>query len=477
MTASSNEALERFHRRARETGVSGPLYALVRSLLSPLLRLWFRVRIAGAEHIPPEGAAIVAPNHKSFLDAFFVGIATRRHVRYMAKTELFRGPLGWLFVRLGAFPVRRGQADAEAIETARTILEQGGLLVMFPEGTRVEQPDALGSPHHGAGRLALEVGAPVIPAAISGTDHLWLGPIPKPRRVQLTFLAPLDPHELAGRPDAVSELVDRELWPAVRQQYGRQLARPGLLLAALTAVGFGGRLLARRRARAATPRLLGVVQPLKQRRREARRRLLRTLARPAAPIARAARANRKRCTATDPGDVADVALQLRHEDRVPLVAARPSGAAGRRRRAGRARACPPALRSPSQPARRRRPGPPSARPRRPLAGARASRRTRLTTRPPNGMLASASRRRRRSPPRPARGSGEVTIRNVVAGSPSSRPTARRALDEARRPRSPSTRKNALQVGEQVDAGDAAQGREDDAAAARGDRRGQARRGR
>jgi 1-acyl-sn-glycerol-3-phosphate acyltransferase len=257
-----------------------PLYALVRLLVAPLLRLWFRVRISDAENIPPEGAAIIAPNHKSFLDAFFLAIATRRHVRYMAKTELFRGPLGWLFPRLGAFPVRRGEADAEAIETARLILEQGGLLVMFPEGTRVEESDALGSPHHGAGRLALETGASVIPAAISGTGHLWLGPIPKPHRVQLAFLDPIDPQQLAGRPDAVVELVDRELWPAVQQEYRRQLARPGLFLAALAAIGLGGGLLARRRARMPTPRLLGIVEPLKVRRRKARRRVLARLRTP-----------------------------------------------------------------------------------------------------------------------------------------------------------------------------------------------------
>jgi 1-acyl-sn-glycerol-3-phosphate acyltransferase len=266
--------LERAHRHARERGVNARLYAFVRSLVGPLLRLWFRVRISGAENILPEGAAIIAPNHKSFLDAFFVAIATPRHVRYMAKTELFRGPLGWLLPRLGAFPVRRGETDAAGIETARLILEQGGLVVVFPEGTRVEESDALGSPHHGAGRLALDTGAPVVPTAISGTGHLWLGPIPKPRRVQLAFLAPLDPQRLAGRPDALTELVDRELWPAVQREYGRQLARPGLLLAALAAIGLGGGLLARRRARVAKPSLLGIVEPLKVRRRKARRQLL-----------------------------------------------------------------------------------------------------------------------------------------------------------------------------------------------------------
>lgn len=267
---------QRLHRRAREHGVNRHLYAVVRALLTPPLRLWFRMRISGIENIPPQGAAIVAGNHKSFLDAFFIGIATRRHVRFMAKTELMKGPLGWLFVRLGAFPVQRGAADAEAMATARAILEQGGLLVIFPEGTRVEEADALGSPHHGAGRLALETGAPVIPAAISGTQKLWLGPLPKPRRVQLTFLAAIEPGELAGHANAVGELIDSRLWPSVRSEYGRQLSRPGIVLAALTAIGLGGLgagLVARRRARQAPLRLLGVIEPRKIRRRKARAQL------------------------------------------------------------------------------------------------------------------------------------------------------------------------------------------------------------
>jgi 1-acyl-sn-glycerol-3-phosphate acyltransferase len=184
----------------------------------------------------------------------------------MAKAELFRGPFAGLLVRLGAFPVRRGESDAEAIATARAILEDGGIVVVFPEGTRVMDDDALGSPHHGAGRLALDTGAPIVPAAIAGTSHLWFGPIAKPRRVQLAFGPAIAP---AGD---VAELVDQRLWPEVREQYGMLRARPGLVLTALTALGLGGGLLARRRRRAA-PRVLGFVEPLKIRRRTARRRL------------------------------------------------------------------------------------------------------------------------------------------------------------------------------------------------------------
>jgi 1-acyl-sn-glycerol-3-phosphate acyltransferase len=258
---------------ARERGVSPRCYAFVRLLAVIVLRLWFRFRVSGAENIPGEGAAIIVPNHKNFLDAFFVGLATRRHVRYMAKIELFKGPFGRLFVRLGAFPVRRGEADAEALETARAILTAGGVVVVFPEGTRVEDVDALGSPHHGAGRLALETGAPIVPAAISGTSHLWRGAIPKLRRVQLAFLAPVTPPPGADSGDAVSELIDREVWPAVQEEYGRLRATPGLIVAALAATGIGAGMLAKRRIDAGrTPRLLGQVQPRKVRRRTQRRR-------------------------------------------------------------------------------------------------------------------------------------------------------------------------------------------------------------
>jgi 1-acyl-sn-glycerol-3-phosphate acyltransferase len=145
---------EEAHRLAREKGVSRPLYAVIWAILAPSLRVYFRMHIAGAEHLPREGAAIIAPNHKSFLDSFFIAVCTRRHLRFMAKTELIEARYGGLLVRLGAFPVRRGQSNADALETAREILRQGGLLALFPEGTRVRDPDQLGHPRRGAGRGA-----------------------------------------------------------------------------------------------------------------------------------------------------------------------------------------------------------------------------------------------------------------------------------------------------------------------------------
>jgi 1-acyl-sn-glycerol-3-phosphate acyltransferase len=238
---------EEAHLLAREKGVSRPLYALVRGLMAPLLRLWFRMHVSGVDHVPSSGAAIIAPNHKSFWDSFFIGVCTPRHLRFMAKTELIEAPYGRLLVRLGAFPVRRGQSDADALETARTILRQGGLLALFPEGTRIRDPDELGHPRRGAGRLALETAAPLVPAAITGTEKLFLGPIPKPRRVQVAFSEPILVAEIAATPEGASQLIDEMLWPEVEGEYRRLRARPTLIAAGLAALGLGGFLVRKRR--------------------------------------------------------------------------------------------------------------------------------------------------------------------------------------------------------------------------------------
>jgi 1-acyl-sn-glycerol-3-phosphate acyltransferase len=263
------------HAYARERGVSRVLYRSVRACAMVVLRLWFRMRVSGVEHVPAGGPAIIAPNHKNLLDPFFVAIVTRRHVRYMAKVELFEGPLAWLLPRLGAFPVRRGGADAEALATARSILSSGGVVVLFAEGTRVEDPVVLGSPHHGAGRLALETGAPIVPAAIGGTSHLWRGALPRLKRVRLAFLPAVVPDQSGSR-DELADLIDGQVWPAVQREYGRLRTSPGLLAGGLAALGLGGGLLARRRVGAKTwPRLLGKVNARRPRRRTTRRPLAR----------------------------------------------------------------------------------------------------------------------------------------------------------------------------------------------------------
>jgi 1-acyl-sn-glycerol-3-phosphate acyltransferase len=255
---------EEAHRLAREKGVSRPLYALVRAAVTPFLRIWFRMHVSGAENVPASGAAIVAPNHKSFWDSFFIGVCTKRHLRFMAKTELVQARYGRLLVRLGAFPVKRGEADADALETARTILSQGGLLALFPEGTRVRDPDQLGHPRRGAGRLALEASAPLVPAAIAGTERLFLGPLPKPRRVQVAFAEPIPVAELTASPEEAARLVEEMLWPEVEGEFRRLRARPGLIAAGLAALGIGGGVLVRR---GRTPPKRRLPLPKRRRRR------------------------------------------------------------------------------------------------------------------------------------------------------------------------------------------------------------------
>jgi 1-acyl-sn-glycerol-3-phosphate acyltransferase len=156
----------------------------------------------------------------------------------------------------------------------RALLEQGHVVVLFPEGTRVDEPDALGSPHHGAGRLSLETGAPIVPTAIAGTSKLWFGPMPKPRRVRLTFLEPVFPGDGPATAQATAEVIDEAVWPAVREEYGRLAATPGPIVSALAAAGLAGGLVARRRRRHPPPRLLGFVESRRARRAKRRRSLL-----------------------------------------------------------------------------------------------------------------------------------------------------------------------------------------------------------
>ena len=246
--------VEEAHEFAREKGPSRLVYAIVRGLMVPFMRIWWGLKITGADNIPAEGAAIVAPNHKSFWDAFFVAAATRRQVRFIGKSELFEGPWGKLLLRLGAFPVRRGESDASAIETAAEILRQDGLLAMFPEGTRVRDPESLGDPRRGVGRLALDTNAVIVPAALAGTEKLFIGPFPRPRRVLLSFSEPITVEDLPATPEGAAELVGGRVWPQVEGEYGRLISHPGVIAAAVAALGIGGAAAYKRRGAKKKPK-------------------------------------------------------------------------------------------------------------------------------------------------------------------------------------------------------------------------------
>jgi 1-acyl-sn-glycerol-3-phosphate acyltransferase len=168
------EYFESHHRWAR-THRPDWVQDLLRLIMLPACMVLYRTRADHPEMVPGSRAAIIAPNHFSAMDHFFCGIYVRRRVRFMAKSQLFKGALGWTLTHAGAFPVRRGQRDEESMITALSILRAGGVIVIYPEGGRSRTREIGGSARRGVGRLALESGAPVIPVAIDGSVgvHDW----------------------------------------------------------------------------------------------------------------------------------------------------------------------------------------------------------------------------------------------------------------------------------------------------------------
>ena len=191
-----------------------PFYLFVGAVSWPVLRLLFRLRAEGRENLPQEGGYVLAANHNSNFDPWPLGLPLwpARFLRFMAKSELYWWPLGHVINAGGGFPVRRGERDLEAINRAVELARDGGVVAMFPHGTRQRkglvkrhQPKA----HTGAARIALQAGVPLVPAAVAGTDRLSrLGPL----RVRY------------GRPLDLDDLRDEEPSVAAREATERLMA-------------------------------------------------------------------------------------------------------------------------------------------------------------------------------------------------------------------------------------------------------------
>ena len=168
------------------------LYVFIGLVSWPVLFGLYRLRARGLDHLP-RGGFVLAANHTSNFDPWPLGLPLwpRRYLRFMAKSELYWWPLRYILDAGGAFPVRRGERDAEAITTAVRLAREGHIVTMFPEGTRqrkglVKKFEA--RPHTGAARIAIEAGVPLVPAAIKGTDRLSrLGAL------RVAYGEPLDP--------------------------------------------------------------------------------------------------------------------------------------------------------------------------------------------------------------------------------------------------------------------------------------------
>jgi 1-acyl-sn-glycerol-3-phosphate acyltransferase len=188
-------------------------YWVVKAVLAPVLRFFFRVRVEGLEHIPPEGAAILASNHISFCDSIFLPMVLRRRITFVAKAEYFDDPkTAWFFRAVGQIPIRRegGSASAGALLAAKGVLASSGLFGIYPEGTR--SPDGkLYKGHTGVARLALSCGAPVLPVAMIGTREAQpIGQVlPKPF-MPITIRI--------GKPMTFDRVADRSDDPKVLRQ-------------------------------------------------------------------------------------------------------------------------------------------------------------------------------------------------------------------------------------------------------------------
>jgi 1-acyl-sn-glycerol-3-phosphate acyltransferase len=188
-----------------------PLYNVIGLLSWPVLKGLYRLRVRGVENVPAAGGCVLACNHVSSFDPWPLGLPLwpKRQLRFMAKSELYWWPMTLILNGAGAFPVRRGQRDVAAIDTAVRLAREGHPVAMFPEGTRrtkglVKRFEA--RPRTGAARIALEAGVPLIPAAVAGTDKLLrLG------KLRIAYGPPVAIDDLHGREpgEAAAEATER----------------------------------------------------------------------------------------------------------------------------------------------------------------------------------------------------------------------------------------------------------------------------
>lgn len=237
------EGMAKYHKRVREHKPSA-MYELVRIITTGSFGALDRVAAIDVENVPPAGGTIFVPNHFSFIDHFYTGIHLRRKIQFMAKSQLFKPPMDFVYSHGGVFPVMRGKGDDETFITANAILERGGVVQLYAEGGR-SRSYYPGAAKRGPGLLALTTGMPVVPVAIYGSQFLrdvrWKG-FPK---VTVRYGAPLQfkpieepskeqqleaSQEIFGRVLKMWWEMDAELEPkwrrAERKKTGEEPPRP-----------------------------------------------------------------------------------------------------------------------------------------------------------------------------------------------------------------------------------------------------------
>lgn len=259
----TDERLNSYHAFAREHGVNRGLYVVARLILVPFFLFYFRLSRQGRKNSRIKGGTIVAANHRSFLDPFVIGscLPWGKPMNYVAKVELFEKRWqGFLLVRVGAFPIRRGEADEEAMKTAEMVLARGGTICIFPEGTRIRK-GSLGTPKRGVGRLALRSGAPVLPVAVSGTENVRRGFRIRPRKVDIRVGRPMSFPQSEQPSPALAASVTSRIWPNIELQWEDIGGLPPMRRAAVIGAGSWGTAVAVLLARGGLEVQLGTRTP------------------------------------------------------------------------------------------------------------------------------------------------------------------------------------------------------------------------
>jgi 1-acyl-sn-glycerol-3-phosphate acyltransferase len=224
----------------RPTASSAPLtraqramYQFVRGVIVLVARLYFRVEVVGRQYLPPSGAYIVSPAHRSNLDTPLMPVITRRNLRAMGKDSLWKANRfgAWFLTSMGGFPVARGTADRSALHAAEEVVERGEPLIMFPEGTRRTGPH-IWKLFDGPAFVAARTGVPIVPIGIGGSERaMGRGvKIPKPVKITIVIGEPILPPERqpgARVPRRVVKELSAELHSRVQDLFDEAQQRAG----------------------------------------------------------------------------------------------------------------------------------------------------------------------------------------------------------------------------------------------------------
>jgi 1-acyl-sn-glycerol-3-phosphate acyltransferase len=188
-------------------------YRLVQAVTATMAAVILRWRATGREHVPASGGVLLISNHLSYLDVFFLGIPLRRPLNYVARSTLFLPILGPLIRSVGGFPIQREGIGASGMKETLRRLRSGGIVTLFPEGTRSRDGE-LGPLKHGIAVLIQRAGVPAVPVGLAGTFEVWPRSrrFPAPHPIRIHYGRPIFPEELVGlEAEAITSLVRERL--------------------------------------------------------------------------------------------------------------------------------------------------------------------------------------------------------------------------------------------------------------------------